>query len=105
MNAPRMNRRRNASRRLACWPAGCWLLVAACALSVRRAAADEGGVNFWLVGHSAASRRTENVPLRLGIAYRTPIVTQASYSDKLAERERRSEHQAHRRHQSVFAEV
>jgi len=27
--------------------------------------------------------KPENVPLRLGIAYRTPIVTQASYSDQL----------------------
>ena len=27
--------------------------------------------------------KPENVPLRLGIAYRTPIITQASYSDKL----------------------
>jgi hypothetical protein len=47
---------------------------------------DQGGLLFRSAGPGfefGAVYKPETLPLRLGIAYRTPIVTQASYSDKL----------------------
>ena len=47
---------------------------------------DEEGFPFRSSGPGfefGAVYKPENVPLRLGVAYRTPIVTQASYSDNL----------------------
>lgn len=47
---------------------------------------DEGGFLFRSSGPGfefGGVWKPESLPLRLGVAYRTPIVTQASYSDKL----------------------